>query len=929
MSFTGKKLKNPMKRNKFMAWLMFGVMLAAMLSLSVPAYADGGEGVAMLAAGNDFSLILKEDGTVWAWGGNSCGQLGDGTLTDRRLPVPVQGLEGKTITAIAAGGYNSVALDSTGKVWVWGDNAFLQLGISLAVMNKSSVPVEISDLGNKTIVAIAAGYAHIVALADDGTMWAWGSNEYDQLGLGNVGGPDISVMVPAQVLLDNLGGRTVTAIFAGYNNTAVIADDGTLWDCGYNGFGILGRPENVVSKGFLGQITGFGAAAIEGVAMGQGFMAARDSDGAVWSWGANFVGESGDSVIGSRNAPGLVQALTDQNIIAISAGVQNTAALDDTETVWTCGENEYGQLGNGETTASDTVNYIPAASTLTGFSKISVGKSSNHMLGLKNDGTLWAWGRNSKGQLGDGTTTNSNVPVRVAGMATLSAAGALVEDGLDGTQLTANVSLDSFKNDLAPGQFTLNNAPEGLTVTDAVYSGGASVLTLGFDGDFDTDINNFSVTISASALNGGRSLTTGNLEIAAIDEPHVTPDQALNEKNLDGRTLTVDLQTGTFADSTLDPDSFALNNAPPGMCISGVNYNGATQCDVILASDGSDFDSDITHCSITIDGAELNDGNPQTTDKFTITAVQESASAAANQSLAENSLNGSLLSVILVNDTFRDSALDKSNFILNNAPAGLSVKSIFYNDATHCVVTLSYDGTYFSDDINDFNLTIKAAEVSSKGDVSTNSLMITAQPQALSISTDSLPAATVEIAYSEAVQATGGTGAYTWSATGLFSGLNLNPVTGEIYGTPDISGSEPVTFTVEDEDGNSMSKTLTLQVNLAVGTGKYTITPVADGSYVKGTTVDGIVTMTVNSGVTGFKYFSVSVAPAETHYGDEVVAFVQLRNGTQLSINATSTDFDIVAKARAGFNVQAGDIIKVYIVDDLTNDENFNPTLLQ
>ncbi len=111
--------------------------------------------------------------------------------------------------------------------------------------------------------------------------------------------------------------------------------------------------------------------------------------------------------------------------------------------------------------------------------------------------------------------------------------------------------------------------------------------------------------------------------------------------------------------------------------------------------------------------------------------------------------------------------------------------------------------------------------------------------------------------------------------------------------------------------------------------GTYTLTPSSDAVYTNGTTVDGINTMTVNSGVTGLRFFSVYITPVVAHAGNEKVVFVQLRNGLQINLNASGADFDLVQTSQAGFNVQPDDVIKVYIVDDLTNDTNVNPVILE
>jgi DMSO/TMAO reductase YedYZ molybdopterin-dependent catalytic subunit len=128
----------------------------------------------------------------------------------------------------------------------------------------------------------------------------------------------------------------------------------------------------------------------------------------------------------------------------------------------------------------------------------------------------------------------------------------------------------------------------------------------------------------------------------------------------------------------------------------------------------------------------------------------------------------------------------------------------------------------------------------------------------------------------------------------------------------------------------SISKIASIRlVPVAADQGKYSIVPEADDAYTIGETQDGIKTMTVKSGVTGFKYFTVNITPVTTHSGNETVVFAHFRNGNLLALNATRADFDVVGTAQAGFNTKSGDVIKAYIVDILTNAIDFNPTILQ
>ena len=147
-----------------------------------PVQVSGLTGVIAIAAGEYHSLALKSDSTVWAWGRNNYGQLGDGTNRDRTSPVQVSGLSG--IIAIAAGTIHSIAMKNNGTVWTWGENKYGQLGDNTIMIDRLT-PVQVvnsSGVGFAGAMAIAAGGWHTLAIKTDNTVWAWGRNDYGQLG---------------------------------------------------------------------------------------------------------------------------------------------------------------------------------------------------------------------------------------------------------------------------------------------------------------------------------------------------------------------------------------------------------------------------------------------------------------------------------------------------------------------------------------------------------------------------------------------------------------------------------------------------------------------------------------------------------------------------------------------------------------------------
>ena len=338
-----------------------------------------------------------------AWGANQYGQLGNGTFTGTRVAAPVAGLTG--VVALAAGWHHNVALRSDGTVWAWGRNNWGQLGIGSN--QDQNRPVQLSRFDD--VVAIAAGQSHSLAVRADGTAWAWGGNAGGELGNHSKRNSTLPVRV--------LGLSGVTAVAAGGADSLAVKSDGTVWAWGFNSYGELGIGSNTgTDRPF--QVSGLSD--VIAVSAGRLHSLALKSDGTVWAWGMNNLGELGIGSNTDSNVPVPVPGLN--HMVAVSASDEVSLALKSDGTVWAWGSNDAGELGNGTNTGS----YVPVQ--VLGLSNVaaisSFGVEDGHSLALKTDGTVWAWGYNANGQLGNGTTTNCNLPILVPGVQGVSAIAA-------------------------------------------------------------------------------------------------------------------------------------------------------------------------------------------------------------------------------------------------------------------------------------------------------------------------------------------------------------------------------------------------------------------------------------------------------------------------------------------------------------------------
>jgi len=341
---------------------------------------------------SNHSVGLRNDGTLWTWGYNGQGQLGNGTTTGSINPIQV-GSENNWVS-IGGGVGHSIALKSNGTLWAWGWNAGGQLG--LGDNTDRSTPVQIGTDNNW--IFLVAGVQHNLAIKSNGTLWAWGNNNENQLG----DGTNTNRNVPTQVGSDN----TWIAADGGEHGSIALRANGTLWSWGENQFGQVGDGSTTARSTPVQVGTDNNWVFISA---GQYQNHAIKSTGTLWAWGRNNSGQLGDGSTTDRTSP--VQIGSASNWVGVFGGDEFCIGLTSTGRLLSWGANNFGQLGNGTTTNSS--NPIEISSQLNHWLMVAGSIWNNHSVALRSNGTIWAWGQNNSGQIGDNTTTNRNSAVQV------------------------------------------------------------------------------------------------------------------------------------------------------------------------------------------------------------------------------------------------------------------------------------------------------------------------------------------------------------------------------------------------------------------------------------------------------------------------------------------------------------------------------------
>lgn len=384
------------------------------------------------------SLAIRRDGTLWSWGGNGNGQLGHGTFTSRNVPVQI-GVATDWVYVDASSNH-SVAIRRDGSAWAWGRN--LEAQIRNSNLANELVPLRINQPGEDWR-QIHAGSSHSLAMQGDGSLIAWGDgSDYSgksgrqlvrAIGPGAVSRVssrtshtfitrgDGSLWAFGSALNGQIGNNTYISqdlirigsltnwqsVEAGQAHSGGLQQDGSLWMWGGNTQGQIGDGSTVPRLTPTAVAVG---SSWREFSLGSFHNLAIRNDGTLWAWGGNSNGEFGDGGTTSRSSPNQIGS---ENIWAkVACGNFYSLALKSDGSLWATGSNSFGQLGLGDAVQRTSFTRVGAD---TDWAQIVISPTSGAAasFAIKTNGSLWAWGSGSNGQLGLGNTTTRNVPVRV------------------------------------------------------------------------------------------------------------------------------------------------------------------------------------------------------------------------------------------------------------------------------------------------------------------------------------------------------------------------------------------------------------------------------------------------------------------------------------------------------------------------------------
>ena len=350
---------------------------------------------------------LPPDNVVWAWGSNESKQVARPTGALVSIPQTITTV--KNIDAVAAGMAHSVAAGRDGKLYVWGENDYYQLGLGAS---KRSAIAEPASYATLNVAKVAAGERHTLVLGANGYVYVAGFNQNGEAGLNVTEYRDptsdqVAAVLHIPVLFPIMTLSNIVDVAAGGHHNVALGAGGSLYGWGVNTYGQAGvdadeqqiSAPRLISSGPSVMAVAKPARTFVAVAAGEFHSMALAADGTVYTWGGNASGQLGDGSTADRHALAKVDGLS--NIRAIAAGSTFSLALDTAGRVWAWGNNAFGQLGTGDRRGAFKPVQVSRLDAVTG-----IVAGGAHAMAVRSDGSLWTWGTNEFGQLGEGPVVN-------------------------------------------------------------------------------------------------------------------------------------------------------------------------------------------------------------------------------------------------------------------------------------------------------------------------------------------------------------------------------------------------------------------------------------------------------------------------------------------------------------------------------------------